>query len=252
MSVPRVLSIAGTDPTGGAGMQADLKAIAAHDGYGMGVVTALVAQNTHGVRSVHLPDVGFLREQLDAVSDDVVVDAVKIGMLGTADVVRVVTDWLREHQPPVVVVDPVMVATSGDRLLDEDAASAMGALFALADLVTPNRAEPRGAGGASPARVRLVPVRRRRLRRRRLRRWMPRVPWRRGGTSWCWRRAATTKGRPPMTCSWHRTEPCGCSPVPASRRRTRTAPGARCPVRSRRSPRGTATGNSRSGWRRSG
>ncbi|WP_250901073.1 bifunctional hydroxymethylpyrimidine kinase/phosphomethylpyrimidine kinase [Curtobacterium aurantiacum] len=141
MSVPRVLSIAGTDPTGGAGMQADLKAIAAHDGYGMGVVTALVAQNTHGVRSVHVPDVGFLREQLDAVSDDVVVDAVKIGMLGTAEVVRVVTDWLREHRPPVVVVDPVMVATSGDRLLDEDAASAMGALFALADLVTPNRAE---------------------------------------------------------------------------------------------------------------
>lgn len=141
MSVPRVLSIAGTDPTGGAGMQADLKAIAAHDGYGMGVVTALVAQNTHGVRSVHVPDVGFLREQLDAVSDDVVVDAVKIGMLGTADVVRVVTDWLRAHRPPVVVVDPVMVATSGDRLLDEDAAAAMAALFALADLVTPNRAE---------------------------------------------------------------------------------------------------------------
>ncbi|MCU0154656.1 bifunctional hydroxymethylpyrimidine kinase/phosphomethylpyrimidine kinase [Curtobacterium poinsettiae] len=156
MSVPRVLSIAGTDPTGGAGMQADLKAIAAHDGYGMGVVTALVAQNTHGVRSVHVPDVGFLREQLDAVSDDVVVDAVKIGMLGTVDVVRVVTDWLREHRPPVVVVDPVMVATSGDRLLDEDAAAAMGALFALADLVTPNRAELAvlaelaGSGAAGP------------------------------------------------------------------------------------------------------
>ncbi|MBF4615312.1 bifunctional hydroxymethylpyrimidine kinase/phosphomethylpyrimidine kinase [Curtobacterium sp. VKM Ac-1376] len=156
MSVPRVLSIAGTDPTGGAGMQADLKAIAAHDGYGMGVVTALVAQNTHGVRSVHVPDVGFLRDQLDAVSDDVTIDAVKIGMLGTAPVARVVTDWLQEHRPPVVVVDPVMVATSGDRLLDEDAASAMGALFALADLVTPNRdelavlAELVGASSASP------------------------------------------------------------------------------------------------------
>jgi len=141
MSVPRVLSIAGTDPTGGAGMQADLKAIAAHDGYGMGVVTALVAQNTHGVRSVHVPDVAFLREQLDAVSDDVVVDAVKVGMLGTAEVVRVVTEWLREHRPPVVVVDPVMVATSGDRLLDEDASRAMTTLLGLADLVTPNRAE---------------------------------------------------------------------------------------------------------------
>ncbi|MCA5925003.1 bifunctional hydroxymethylpyrimidine kinase/phosphomethylpyrimidine kinase, partial [Curtobacterium oceanosedimentum] len=141
MSVPRVLSIAGTDPTGGAGLQADLKAIAAHDGYGMGVVTALVAQNTHGVRSVHVPDVGFLREQLDAVSDDVTIDAVKTGMLGTAPVVRVVTDWLREHRPAVVVVDPVMVATSGDRLLDEDASAAMADLLELADLVTPNRDE---------------------------------------------------------------------------------------------------------------
>jgi hydroxymethylpyrimidine kinase/phosphomethylpyrimidine kinase len=140
-TVPRVLSIAGTDPTGGAGLQADLKSIAAHDGYGMGVVTALVAQNTHGVRSVHVPDVGFLREQLDAVSDDVTIDAVKIGMLGTADVVRTVTAWLREHRPPVVVVDPVMVATSGDRLLDEDATRAVSDLLELADLVTPNRPE---------------------------------------------------------------------------------------------------------------
>ncbi len=148
MTVPRVLAIAGTDPTGGAGLQADLKAIAAHDGYGMGVVTALVAQNTHGVRSVHVPDVAFLREQLDAVSDDVVIDAVKIGMLGTSEVVRTVTDWLREHRPPVVVVDPVMVATSGDRLLDEDAAAAMGTLFGLADLVTPNRAELAELAGA--------------------------------------------------------------------------------------------------------
>jgi hydroxymethylpyrimidine/phosphomethylpyrimidine kinase len=137
----RVLSIAGTDPTGGAGLQADLKAIAAHDGYGMAVVTAVVAQNTHGVRSVHVPDVTVLRDQLDAVSDDVVVDAVKVGMLGTTAVVREVTDWLRAHRPPVVVVDPVMVATSGDRLLDADAEGAMTELFALADLVTPNRSE---------------------------------------------------------------------------------------------------------------
>ena len=142
MSGPvRVLSIAGTDPTGGAGLQADLKAIAAHDGYGMAVVTAVVAQNTHGVRSVHVPDVTVLRDQLDAVSDDVVVDAVKIGMLGTTAVVREVTDWLQAHRPPVVVVDPVMVATSGDRLLDADAEVAMTELFALADLVTPNRSE---------------------------------------------------------------------------------------------------------------
>ena len=139
--VPRVLSIAGSDPSGGAGIQADLKAIAAHDGYGMAAVTALTAQNTHGVRAVHVPDAGFLREQLDAVSDDVVVDAVKTGMLGTADVVRTVTAWLREHRPPVVVVDPVMVATSGDRLLDADAERAIADLLSLADLVTPNRSE---------------------------------------------------------------------------------------------------------------
>lgn len=141
--VPRVLSIAGTDPTGGAGVQADLKAIAAQDGYGMAVVTALVAQNTRGVRSVHVPDAAFLREQLDAVSDDVTIDAVKTGMLGTAEVVRVVVDWLREHRPDRVVVDPVMVATSGDRLLDADAEAAMVDLVALADLVTPNRDELR-------------------------------------------------------------------------------------------------------------
>jgi len=152
-AVPRVLSIAGTDPTGGAGLQADLKSIAAHDGYGMGVVTALVAQNTRGVRSVHVPDVAFLREQLDAVSDDVTIDAVKTGMLGTADVVRTVTAWLREHRPPVVVVDPVMVSTSGDRLLDEDATRAVSDLLELADLVTPNRAELAVLGslaGAAP------------------------------------------------------------------------------------------------------
>lgn len=142
MSGPvRVLSIAGTDPTGGAGLQADLKAIAAHDGYGMAVVTAVVAQNTRGVRSVHVPGVEVLRDQLDAVSDDVVVDAVKIGMLGTTAVVRQVAEWLRAHRPPVVVVDPVMVATSGDRLLDHDAERAVTELFALADLVTPNRSE---------------------------------------------------------------------------------------------------------------
>ncbi|WJX99800.1 bifunctional hydroxymethylpyrimidine kinase/phosphomethylpyrimidine kinase [Curtobacterium sp. 458] len=141
MSVPRVLTIAGTDPTGGAGLQADLKAIAAHDGYGMGVVTALVAQNTTGVRAVHLPATTFLREQLDAVSDDVTIDAVKVGMLGTAEVVSTVTSWLAEHRPPVVVVDPVMVATSGDRLLSVDAEAALTDLFAHADLLTPNRAE---------------------------------------------------------------------------------------------------------------
>jgi hydroxymethylpyrimidine kinase/phosphomethylpyrimidine kinase/thiamine-phosphate diphosphorylase len=139
--VPRVLSIAGTDPTGGAGIQADLKSIAANGGYGMAVVTALVAQNTRGVREIHVPPVAFLRAQLDAVSDDVVIDAVKIGMLGSAAVVDEVADWLRAVRPPVVVLDPVMVAQSGDALLDADATAALRRLLPLADVVTPNLPE---------------------------------------------------------------------------------------------------------------
>ena len=94
-----MLSIAGTDPTGGAGIQADLKSIAANGGYGMAVVTALVAQNTHGVRSVHVPPVVFLGEQLHAVSDDVEIDAVKIGMLADVHVTRTVSEWLAGWRP---------------------------------------------------------------------------------------------------------------------------------------------------------
>lgn len=135
---PRVLSIAGTDPTGGAGIQADLKSIAACGGYGMAVVTALVAQNTHGVRDVHVPPPDFLRAQLDAVSDDVTIDAVKTGMLFDAELISVVTEWLERTRPPLVVVDPVMVATSGDRLLQADAEQAMRELLEHVDLVTPN------------------------------------------------------------------------------------------------------------------
>ncbi|MEN0083145.1 MAG: bifunctional hydroxymethylpyrimidine kinase/phosphomethylpyrimidine kinase [Leifsonia sp.] len=137
-AVPRVLSIAGTDPTGGAGIQADLKSIAANGGYGMAVVTALVAQNTRGVRSIYVPPARFLEEQLDAVSDDVEIDAVKIGMLASTEVIAVVTAWLDRVRPPIVVLDPVMVATSGDALLDADAEAALRALVPRADAVTPN------------------------------------------------------------------------------------------------------------------
>ncbi|MBS1697471.1 MAG: bifunctional hydroxymethylpyrimidine kinase/phosphomethylpyrimidine kinase [Actinobacteria bacterium] len=139
--VPRVLSIAGSDPSGGAGIQADLKAIAANGGYGMAVITALTAQNTRGVTDVHVPPVAFLRAQLDAIADDVRIDAVKIGMLAGAAVIGEVASWLRAHRPPTVVLDPVMVATSGDRLLDAEAEQALRALLPLADLLTPNLPE---------------------------------------------------------------------------------------------------------------
>lgn len=138
--IPRVLSIAGTDPTGGAGAQADLKSILAAGGYGMSVVTALVAQNTHGVRSVHMPPVSFLKEQLLAVSDDVHIDAVKIGMLGTTDIIATVGQWLQDITAPVVL-DPVMIASSGDRLLDPEAEQALRELAAQATIITPNLPE---------------------------------------------------------------------------------------------------------------
>lgn len=151
MRVPRVLSIAGTDPIGGAGIQADLKSIAANGGYGMAVVTALVAQNTCGVRSVHVPPVSFLAQQLEAVSDDVEIDAVKIGMLGTVEVIEVVQDWLDRLRPPVVVIDPVMVATSGDRLLDGGAEQALRVMACRAQVLTPNIPELAILAGESVA-----------------------------------------------------------------------------------------------------
>lgn len=148
---PRVLSIAGTDPTGGAGIQADLKSIAAHRGYGMAVVTALVAQNTCGVRSVHLPPASFLTAQLEAVSDDVTVDAVKIGMLAETDQVQAVAEWLATVAPPVVVLDPVIVATSGDRLLSREAEGALEDLIPQVHLITPNVPELAVLSSTSPA-----------------------------------------------------------------------------------------------------
>lgn len=140
--IPNVLSIAGSDPSGGAGVQADLKSILACGGYGMAVITALTAQSTRGVTGVHVPPPGFLRHQLDALAADVRIDAVKTGMIGDAAVIAEVVDWLGglPHRP-AVVVDPVMIATSGDRLIDVDAEHALQALIARADVVTPNLPE---------------------------------------------------------------------------------------------------------------
>ncbi|WP_433677514.1 bifunctional hydroxymethylpyrimidine kinase/phosphomethylpyrimidine kinase [Microbacterium gorillae] len=139
--IPRVLSIAGSDPSGGAGIQADIKSISALGGYAMAALTALTAQNTRGVTAVHAVPPEMVRTQLDTLSADVTIDAVKIGMLGTEASIGVVAQWLRAHRPPIVVLDPVMVATSGDRLLEAPAEAALRALSALADVVTPNLPE---------------------------------------------------------------------------------------------------------------
>jgi len=138
---PVALSIAGSDPSGGAGIQADLKTFSALGAYGTAVVTALTAQSTQGVTGVHLVPVGFVAEQLHTLVADVRVDAVKIGMLATAGLAEVVTAFLSEHAYDVVVLDPVMVATSGDRLLADDAVEAVRRMLPLASLVTPNLAE---------------------------------------------------------------------------------------------------------------
>jgi hydroxymethylpyrimidine/phosphomethylpyrimidine kinase len=140
--VANLLTIAGSDPSGGAGIQADLKTFSALGTYGMSVVTGLTAQNTRGVREICAVPAAFVAAQLDAVFDDVRVDAVKIGMLGTADVIRAVAGVLAARRPPYVVLDPVMVAKSGDRLLAEDAVRELReVLLPLVDLVTPNLPE---------------------------------------------------------------------------------------------------------------
>lgn len=138
---PVALSIAGSDPSGGAGIQADLKTFSALGAYGTCVITALTAQSTRGVTGVHLVPPAFVREQLETLVADVRIDAVKIGMLATAELAATVGEFLTEHPQQVVVLDPVMVATSGDRLLDADAVDAVRRLLPLASIVTPNLPE---------------------------------------------------------------------------------------------------------------
>ncbi len=135
----RVLSIAGSDSGGGAGIQADLKTFAALGCFGMTAITAITAQNTQGVRSIHGIPPAMLRDQIDAVVEDIGVDAVKIGMLHAPEIAEVVADAIRRHALPHVVLDPVMVATSGDRLIAPDTVAVLvEALFPLASVVTPN------------------------------------------------------------------------------------------------------------------
>jgi hydroxymethylpyrimidine/phosphomethylpyrimidine kinase len=136
---PRALTIAGSDSGGGAGIQGDLKTFAAFGVYGASAITALTAQNTLGVNGVHLVPAEFVTEQIEAVVSDIGCDAVKTGMLATAAIVEAVAASVEALDLPNLVVDPVMVAKSGDRLLDDDAVHALRAsLLRLARLVTPN------------------------------------------------------------------------------------------------------------------
>lgn len=140
--IPNLLSIAGSDPSGGAGIQADLKTFSAFACYGMAALTALTAQNTQGVTAVHVPPPAFLAAQLDAIYADIRVDAVKIGMLASGAIVATVAERLRAHGQRHVVLDPVLVATSGDSLGSPDVVDAMRTeLLPLAELVTPNLPE---------------------------------------------------------------------------------------------------------------
>ena len=137
--VVSALTIAGSDSGGGAGIQADLKTFAALGVHGLSAIAALTAQNTRGVDAVFVPPVAFLRAQIDACFDDFEVGAVKIGMLASAEVIEAVADALERHRPRAIVLDPVMVATSGGRLLADDALDALRhRLLPLATLVTPN------------------------------------------------------------------------------------------------------------------
>ena len=135
----RVLTIAGSDSGGGAGIQADLKAISACGGFGMSAITAITAQNTLGVTDIHPVPLESIEAQIRAVFDDIGADSVKIGMLHSVGVIETLSKLLREYTAENVVLDPVMVATSGDRLIMEDAVQAMtDLLFPLATLITPN------------------------------------------------------------------------------------------------------------------
>lgn len=149
---PRILTIAGSDSGGGAGIQADLKTFAAHGAYGMSVVTALTAQNSLGVRAVHVAPAPFVGAQIDAVCEDFAPDAVKIGMLGESAVVEVVAERLRRWQGPPVVLDPVMIAASGDPLLTDAAIAAVRELLMpLATVATPNLPEAERLAGRRAA-----------------------------------------------------------------------------------------------------
>ena len=133
------LTIAGSDSSGGAGVQSDIKTMSANGVYAMSAITALTAQNTTGVRSIFSVTADFLRQQLDAVFEDIFPDAVKIGMVADAELIEVIAERLEHYNAKNIVLDPVMVSTSGSRLMSENAVCTLRErLFPVADIVTPN------------------------------------------------------------------------------------------------------------------
>lgn len=153
--IANVLTIAGLDPSGGAGILADVKAMSACGTYGMAVVAALTAQNTCGVSEWQPVAPDFVRAQIEAIFEDIRVDAVKIGMLGTPEVIDAVAEALERHRPPFVVLDPVMVAKGGDRLLAKEAESALcERLLPLTTVITPNLPEAAVLAGEAEIRER--------------------------------------------------------------------------------------------------
>lgn len=138
----KVLSIAGSDPSGGAGIQADIKAVSALGGYAATAITALTIQNTMGVKSVFAAPASVVVEQIEAVMEDICPQSIKIGMVKDACIVAAIAGSIRKYRPQYVVYDPVMVATSGDRLIDDDIIVIIESeLMPLATLITPNMAE---------------------------------------------------------------------------------------------------------------
>src|SRR5690625_1465738 len=139
---PAMVSVAGSDPSGGAGIQADLKTATALHVYGAAVLTSLTAQNTKGVTGIHPIPAEFVVEQYESVVTDLDVASIKIGMLGSADVVVALADAIKRHDPVDVVLDPVMVATSGDQLVPDDTVDAIrDHLLPLSTVITPNLPE---------------------------------------------------------------------------------------------------------------
>ena len=135
----KVLTIAGTDPTGGAGVQADLKTMTAHKVYGMSIITALVAQNTNGVRDIMEVTPQFLNEQFDCVFEDIYPDAIKTGMVSSPILIKTIVTKLKQYPVKNIVVDPVMVSTSGSQLLADSAVKLLKeSLIPLASIITPN------------------------------------------------------------------------------------------------------------------